>query len=204
MARHRDLGDGLARALTDTTRCTRSYGGYRRARAANVGERKPSVSRVTRVRRARALRRRNLNPFSCIETAQDAVKGWIALGFATVRVVSIHRVDTSWTIHALFWSRICSCSAALLRGRLSSRSFRPMASDTTQAALEAQVLAARRLGPEGRLRVAAELSEDVRQISIEGVLRRNPKCSYEQARRQVLRKLWGEPLACRVWPNSDR
>ncbi|MEI9937876.1 MAG: hypothetical protein WDO69_11720 [Pseudomonadota bacterium] len=79
-----------------------------------------------------------------------------------------------------------------------------MASDTTTSALVAQVLAARRLGAEGRLRVAAELSEDARQISIEGVLRRTPSYSYEEARRQVLRHVWGEALASRVWPAADR
>src|SRR6187397_2173328 len=62
-----------------------------------------------------------------------------------------------------------------------------MASDTTSAAQEAQVVAARRLGPSGRLRAAAELSEDMRRISVEGVLRRHPGYSFEQARREVLR-----------------
>lgn len=79
-----------------------------------------------------------------------------------------------------------------------------MVSDTTNSALLAQVLAARRLGAEGRLRVAAELSEDARQISIEGVLRRNPSCSYEDARKQILRRVWGEALASRVWQAADR
>ena len=64
-----------------------------------------------------------------------------------------------------------------------------MATDTTPAAQEAQVLAARRLGSAGRLKVAAELSDDVRRISVEGVLRRNPGYSFEQARREVLRRV---------------
>jgi hypothetical protein len=79
-----------------------------------------------------------------------------------------------------------------------------MATDTTTSALLAQVVAARSLGAEGRLRVAAELSEDSRQISIEGVLRRTPSYSYEDARRQVLRRVWGEALASRVWPDTNR
>ncbi len=49
--------------------------------------------------------------------------------------------------------------ATLHRPR-APRRFEPMASDTTTSALMAQVLAARRLGTEGRLRVTAELSED--------------------------------------------
>lgn len=50
-----------------------------------------------------------------------------------------------------------------------------MASDTTSAAQKAQVIAARRLGHAGRLRAAAELSEDVCRISVESVLRRHPR-----------------------------
>jgi len=42
-----------------------------------------------------------------------------------------------------------------------------MASDTTLAGLEVQVIAARRLGQAGRLRAAAELSDDVRSRSQE-------------------------------------
>ncbi|MDF3071516.1 MAG: hypothetical protein K0R38_7117 [Polyangiaceae bacterium] len=76
-----------------------------------------------------------------------------------------------------------------------------MASDTTSAAQKAQVIAARRLGHAGRLRAAAELSEDVRRISVEGVLRRHRGYSFEQARREVLRRGWGEALALRVWPS---
>jgi hypothetical protein len=79
-----------------------------------------------------------------------------------------------------------------------------MASDTTTAAQEAQVIAARRLGPEGRLRAAAELSEDIRRISVEGVLRRHPGYSLEQARREVFGRIWGEELARRVWPPTVR
>ena len=75
-----------------------------------------------------------------------------------------------------------------------------MASDTTPAAQEAQVIAARRLGHAGRLKAAAELSEDLRRISVEGVLRRHPEYSFDQARREVLRRVWGDALALRVWP----
>lgn len=75
-----------------------------------------------------------------------------------------------------------------------------MASDTTPAAQEAQVIAARRLGHAGRLKAAAELSDDVRRVSVDGVLRRNPGYTFEQARREVLRRVWGEALASRVWP----
>ncbi|HEY1537727.1 MAG TPA: hypothetical protein VGF76_27090 [Polyangiaceae bacterium] len=78
-----------------------------------------------------------------------------------------------------------------------------MASDTTPSARAAQLVVARRLGPEGRLRVAAELSEDIRRVSIEGVRRRNPTYTYEQARRVVMSALWGVQLSERVWPTAE-
>jgi hypothetical protein len=68
-------------------------------------------------------------------------------------------------------------------------------SDTTPAASAAQLEAVRRLGRDGRLRVAIGMSEDARQISIEGVRRRHPEYSDAQARHVVLRALYGAELA---------
>ena len=62
-----------------------------------------------------------------------------------------------------------------------------------------QVAAAKRLGPEGRFRIAAQMSEDARTIAFEGMCRRHPEYDAAQARRAVLCALWGEPLATRVW-----
>ena len=73
-----------------------------------------------------------------------------------------------------------------------------MASDTEALASAAQVAAARRLGAAGRVRSAAEMSEDARRISIEGERRRHPELSEADARGRVLRRLWGEGLAARV------
>jgi hypothetical protein len=73
-----------------------------------------------------------------------------------------------------------------------------MSSDTGAAAREAQIAAARRLGPAGRVRVAAELSEDARRIAIEGERRRHPELTEEEARQTVIRRSWGAELAARV------
>jgi hypothetical protein len=73
-----------------------------------------------------------------------------------------------------------------------------MHGDTESAARDAQIAAARRLGPAGRVRVAAELSEDARRISIEGERRRHPELTEEEARQNVLRRSWGAELATRV------
>jgi hypothetical protein len=73
-----------------------------------------------------------------------------------------------------------------------------MALDTSDAAQAAQIAALRRLGPAGRLRLAAEMSEDARQIAIDGERRRHPGMTAEEARTVVLRRLWGADLAARV------
>jgi hypothetical protein len=78
-----------------------------------------------------------------------------------------------------------------------------MVSDTEALASAAQVAAARRLGAVGRLRRAAEMSEEARQISIEGERRRHPELSEAEARDRVLRRLWGAELAARV-PETTR
>ena len=78
--------------------------------------------------------------------------------------------------------------------------------DTEDGARDAQVAAVRRLGTSGRLRLAAEMSEDARRISIEGERRRHPELTEAEARQAVLRRLWGAELAARVagMPTSAR
>lgn len=73
-----------------------------------------------------------------------------------------------------------------------------MALDTDDGARRAQMAAVRRLGPSGKLRLAAEMSEDARRISIEGERRRHPELTEEEARRVVLRRMWGAEVAARV------
>ncbi len=70
--------------------------------------------------------------------------------------------------------------------------------DTSEDARRAQIAAARRLGPAGRVRMAAEMSEDARRIAIEGERRRHPDLGEEEARLAVLRRIWGPELTARV------
>ncbi|MGH7437728.1 MAG: hypothetical protein ACRENE_18780 [Polyangiaceae bacterium] len=81
-----------------------------------------------------------------------------------------------------------------------------MPTDTEAHAREAQLKAARRLGPAGRVRLAVEMSEDARRISFEGERRRHPELTAAEARLAVLRRLWGVHLAARVpdWATRDR
>ncbi|MCC7384631.1 MAG: hypothetical protein IT384_22475 [Deltaproteobacteria bacterium] len=76
--------------------------------------------------------------------------------------------------------------------------------DTEPNALAAQIEALRRLGPEGRMRLAAEMSEDLRRISIDGILRRNPELSPDEAKRELLRHLLRRPRAAEVARVSPR
>lgn len=73
-----------------------------------------------------------------------------------------------------------------------------MARDTNEAARDAQIAVLRRLGPNGRLRLAAEMSESARRISIEGERRRHPELTEAEATRAVLARIWGPELAARV------
>lgn len=69
---------------------------------------------------------------------------------------------------------------------------------THDAALDAQIEAVRRLGAAGRVRMAAQMSEDARRIAIEGELRRHPELTEREARLAVLRQSWGLELARRI------
>jgi hypothetical protein len=59
--------------------------------------------------------------------------------------------------------------------------------DTSASAHAAQVAAIRRLGPDGRVRLAAEMSEAMRRIAVDGLLRRHPEMSRAEAIRIVAR-----------------
>jgi hypothetical protein len=70
--------------------------------------------------------------------------------------------------------------------------------DTDDKARAVQLAVLRRLGPSERVRIAAEMSEDVRRIAIEGELRRHPELTQAEARQAVLERLWGTTLAAAV------
>lgn len=71
--------------------------------------------------------------------------------------------------------------------------------DTAAAAREAQLRVLRSLGPERRVELAFEMSEQARAVSLAGVLAREPELSPEQARARVLRRVLGAALFDAVW-----
>ena len=64
-----------------------------------------------------------------------------------------------------------------------------MKSDTSSDARQAQLAILRALGSDGRLRLAAEMSEDVRRIAIDAERNRHPELGEEEARRAVIARL---------------
>jgi hypothetical protein len=74
--------------------------------------------------------------------------------------------------------------------------------DTDERARQAQLAALKRLGPEGRVRLAVEMSEDARRIAFEAEQRRHPQLSRSEARQAVLRRLWGAALTAALHPAS--
>ena len=71
-------------------------------------------------------------------------------------------------------------------------------SDTDDKALAVQLAVLRRLGPSERVRLAAEMSEDVRRIAFEAEQRRHPELSAVEARQAVLDRIWGADIAAAV------
>ena len=61
----------------------------------------------------------------------------------------------------------------------------------------------RKLGPEGRVQVAAEMSDENRELAAEGVRSRHPEYDEANVRLAVLRLTLGEPLFARVFPSAD-
>jgi hypothetical protein len=64
--------------------------------------------------------------------------------------------------------------------------------DTSPAAHAVQLQLYREAGPEGRARIAAELSEVIRELSRAGVRMRNPGFTEAEVTREVLRIFYGD------------
>ena len=67
-------------------------------------------------------------------------------------------------------------------------------SDTQRAARAVQRDALRRLGPEARVELAFEMSNDARALSVAGMHERHPRLTEAEANRRLLRRLLGDDL----------
>ena len=66
-----------------------------------------------------------------------------------------------------------------------------MYSDTSPAAAEIQREIFRRMSTEQRLRMALEMSESMRNVSLAGLRSRRPELDEDGARRELLRLMYG-------------
>lgn len=62
--------------------------------------------------------------------------------------------------------------------------------------------ALRRMGPEARVLLAFEMSEEARRIAAESLRRREPGLSEQQARERVLRRILGDALIDAAYGSS--
>ena len=77
------------------------------------------------------------------------------------------------------------------------------ASDTTPASHAAQMEVYRRLGPAGRVRLAASLSADTRELTRAGIRSRHPTYTDEEVDFALRRVLYGDDLVGRAWPGRS-
>jgi hypothetical protein len=76
---------------------------------------------------------------------------------------------------------------------VKSRTISAMAFDTSPAMTEAQNQLYREIGPAGRARIAAEMSDMLRDLAVAGVRLRHPEYDEEQVLAEVLWVFYGRP-----------
>ena len=76
--------------------------------------------------------------------------------------------------------------------------------DTTIEAVRKQFEILRRLGPEVRLKMAFELSDNLRSIVEAGVRERNPSYDEQKTKQEVLRLMIGEALFKQIYPDIEK
>ena len=74
------------------------------------------------------------------------------------------------------------------------------ARDTDARSHAVQLAVYRYLGPAGRVRLAAKMAGDTRQISRAGIRARHPEYSPEDVDLALSRLLYGDDLFRRAWP----
>ena len=74
--------------------------------------------------------------------------------------------------------------------------------DTSPGAWQAQIEAFRRLGGEGRLRLAFQLSDYARDVARGGIRARHPEYADEQVEHALRRLLLGDALCRAAWPGQ--
>ena len=76
--------------------------------------------------------------------------------------------------------------------------------DTTEAARRVQRGILNRMSPEQRVRLAAEMSDDVREVAMAGIRILHPGWSEKRVRRALLVRIYGAKLVERAWGPEAR
>ena len=76
--------------------------------------------------------------------------------------------------------------------------------DTTIEAVRKQCEILRRMGPEARLKMAFELSDNLRGIVEAGVRGRNPSYDEQKIRQEVLHLMIGDVLFKQIYPDIEK
>ena len=71
--------------------------------------------------------------------------------------------------------------------------------DTAPEARRVQLAVLRRKGRAERVRIAAAMSEEARELTMIGIRARHPAWTEEQVRRELLTRLYGAELVERAW-----
>ncbi len=76
--------------------------------------------------------------------------------------------------------------------------------DTRPSAHAIQVEVYRRLGPEERVAMAVEMSEEARLVTLQGIEQRFPDWNTARCRRELFRRIHGAGLVERAWGDGTR
>ena len=76
--------------------------------------------------------------------------------------------------------------------------------DTTIEAIRKQIEILRRMGPEARLKMAFELSDNLRSIVEAGVRGRHSDYNEQQIKREVLHLMIGDVLFKQMFPHKQK
>ncbi|MHC4086994.1 MAG: hypothetical protein ACYSWZ_22830 [Planctomycetota bacterium] len=79
----------------------------------------------------------------------------------------------------------------------------PIPADTTIDAARKQCEILRRLGPQVRLKMAFEMSDNLRSIVESGVRGRNPDYDEQKIKQEVLRLMIGQALFKQIYPDIE-
>lgn len=77
-----------------------------------------------------------------------------------------------------------------------------MSRDTTPEAAAVQAAIYRRMSTDDKTKLAAQMSEEVRQIALDNIRRRHPEYDAHQAKMALFRLLLGDDLFSRAWPHE--